>query len=48
MPENCSADFQSIIAYVDETIASGNEEKIQSLKDSFGLGAVEHNDDFAS
>ena len=47
MPQNCSADIQAVIAHVDETLESGSEAEIQSLKDTFGLGNVTHNLDFA-
>ncbi|OSC97649.1 peptidase S28 [Trametes coccinea BRFM310] len=48
MPQNCSTDMQAVIAYVDDTVASGDTSKIQALKENFGLGGMVHNDDFAS
>ncbi|KAH9886026.1 peptidase S28 [Cubamyces lactineus] len=47
MPQNCSADIQAVIAHVDKTLESGSDAEIQSLKDTFGLGNVTHNVDFA-
>lgn len=46
MPQNCSADFQRVVAYVDETINSGNQTAVDELKNLFGLGDLEYNDDF--
>ncbi|KAI0332897.1 peptidase S28 [Cubamyces sp. BRFM 1775] len=46
MPQNCSADVQAAIAYVDEVIESGNATAIQALKENFGLGELTHDDDF--
>ncbi|KAI9056849.1 peptidase S28 [Trametes sanguinea] len=48
MPQNCSTDIQAAIAYVDDTIASGDASKIAALKDNFGLAGIVHNDDFAA
>ncbi|KAJ8474948.1 hypothetical protein ONZ51_g6894 [Trametes cubensis] len=44
---NCTADIEAVVNYMDGVLTSGNASAIKSLKDSFGLGAVEHNDDFA-
>ncbi|KAI9056848.1 peptidase S28 [Trametes sanguinea] len=41
MPQNCSTDMQAVIAYVDETIVSGDASKIKALKETFGLGVTE-------
>ena len=47
MPANCSADVQASIAQIDNILTSGNQTAIQQLKDSFGMGVLTHNDDFA-
>ena len=46
MPQNCSADVEAAIAYVDEVMGSGNATAIQALKETFGLGELTHDDDF--
>ncbi|KAH7317225.1 peptidase S28 [Rhexocercosporidium sp. MPI-PUGE-AT-0058] len=48
MPKNCSADVSLVIEYIDNVLTTGTADQIYALKDSFGLGALEHNDDFAS
>ncbi|KAF3763262.1 hypothetical protein M406DRAFT_356989 [Cryphonectria parasitica EP155] len=48
MPANCSADVQSVIAYVDSVLTSNDTAAIQSLKAKFALEDLEHNDDFAA
>lgn len=48
MPQNCSADVEKVIDYVDGVLETGTPAQIQRLKDTFGLGALEHDDDFAS
>ncbi|KAJ5899127.1 Peptidase S28 [Penicillium taxi] len=48
MPKNCSTDLSRVVDYIDKINAEGNEKKIQALKDLFGLGDLEHFDDFAS
>lgn len=47
MPQNCSKDVSRVIDYMDNLAQSGNEKQIQSLKNMFGLGDLEHFDDFA-
>ncbi|KAI6044410.1 peptidase S28 [Pisolithus marmoratus] len=47
MPQNCSADVQSVIAYLDGLYAANDTEKLQDLKSMFGLGGLSHIDDFA-
>lgn len=47
MPQNCSKDISRVIEYVDHIGKSGSENQVQKLKDLFGLGDLEHFDDFA-
>ncbi|KAJ5103846.1 hypothetical protein N7532_004375 [Penicillium argentinense] len=48
MPKNCSKDVSRVIEYIDNVQASGSETQMQKLKDMFGLGELDHFDDFAS
>ncbi|KAF4626929.1 hypothetical protein G7Y89_g11228 [Cudoniella acicularis] len=48
MPQNCSADVTLVIDHIDQVLTTGTEDEIYALKKSFGLEALEHNDDFAS
>ena len=48
MPKNCSTDVSLVIEYIDNVLTTGTADQIYALKDLFGLGALEHNDDFAS
>lgn len=48
MPQNCSADVQLVVEHVDKVLTTGTDVEIKALKVQFGLGSVEHNDDFAS
>ncbi len=47
MPQNCSADVQAVIQYVDQVFTSGDDQMIQEVKDIFGMGSVTHSDDVA-
>ncbi|KAF8585313.1 hypothetical protein K439DRAFT_1388477 [Ramaria rubella] len=47
MPQNCSADIQTVIAHIDEVFTFGSEEEKQAIKDEFGMGDVRHLDDAA-
>ncbi|EIN10777.1 hypothetical protein PUNSTDRAFT_132850 [Punctularia strigosozonata HHB-11173 SS5] len=47
MPKNCSADVQAAITHIDKVLTAGSNSSIQSLKATFGLEAVKHNDDAA-
>ncbi|KAG6846633.1 hypothetical protein H0H93_012724, partial [Arthromyces matolae] len=47
MPQNCSADAQAVISYIDSVLDGGNATAIQGVKDNFGLGGIVHLDDFA-
>ncbi|KAF4615694.1 hypothetical protein D9613_012558 [Agrocybe pediades] len=46
MPQNCSADVEQVIKYVDSVAASGNRSAIAKLEDTFGLGSVESVEEF--
>lgn len=48
MPANCSSDVSKVIDYVDGILLGNDTAAKQALKDKFGLGGVEHDDDFAS
>ncbi|OJA11103.1 hypothetical protein AZE42_08867 [Rhizopogon vesiculosus] len=48
MPQNCSSDVQAVIFYLDGMYAVNDTAGIQTLKEAFGLGDVEHVDDFAN
>ncbi len=47
LPKNCSTDVSAVIEYVDGVLKNGTDSDKKSLKEKFGLGAVEHDDDFA-
>ena len=47
MPQNCSKDVSLVIDYVDGILKNGTAEQIKSLKESFGLAGLPHDDDFA-
>ncbi|EIW78769.1 peptidase S28 [Coniophora puteana RWD-64-598 SS2] len=48
MPQNCSSDVEAVITYLDGLYDANNQTGIQSLKETFGLGALTHTDDFAA
>lgn len=48
MPANCSADVSAVIEHVDSILQGDDEDAKQALKEKFGLGDIEHDDDFAS
>lgn len=48
MPKNCSKDVSRVVDYVDRVASSGTKEQQQKLKELFGLGELEHFDDFAA
>lgn len=48
MPANCSADIEAVIAHVDTVLTSNNTAQINTLKSTFGLQGLAHNDDFAA
>ncbi|KAK7053371.1 hypothetical protein VNI00_003997 [Paramarasmius palmivorus] len=45
MPQNCSADIQRVIEFVDETFANGTQTQIREVKANFGLQGLEFADD---
>ncbi|KAG7097309.1 hypothetical protein E1B28_004671 [Marasmius oreades] len=46
MPQNCSADVVAVIAHLDQVFSSTNTSAKQAIKDTFGMGSVQHDDDF--
>ncbi|KAI0771704.1 peptidase S28 [Trametes elegans] len=48
MPNNCSADVQALFAHVDDGLSSGDPASIHTLKENFGVGDLQHIDDFAA
>jgi c-di-GMP-related signal transduction protein len=48
MPKNCSSDVSLVIEHIDSVLLNGTDSEIFSLKQSFGLEDLEHNDDFAA
>ncbi|KAJ3985743.1 serine carboxypeptidase S28-domain-containing protein [Lentinula detonsa] len=47
MPANCSADVEAVIEHITEVFEGGNTTAIQEIKDTFGVGSVQHLDDVA-
>ncbi|KIL68178.1 hypothetical protein M378DRAFT_158717 [Amanita muscaria Koide BX008] len=47
MPQNCSADVEAVIQYIDQTFTSSNTTRINEIKDLFGMSSVSHLDDAA-
>lgn len=47
LPRNCSADVRAVIQYVDHVLTNGDAADVLALKKGFGLGMLDHNDDFA-
>lgn len=48
MPQNCSTDVELVINYVDNVLKTGTPQAQTALKSMFGLGALQHNDDFGA
>ncbi|KAJ5935397.1 Peptidase S28 [Penicillium verhagenii] len=48
MAQNCSADVSRVVDYVDQVSAHGTKAQQKELQALFGLGGLEHYDDFAS
>ncbi|EED78379.1 predicted protein [Postia placenta Mad-698-R] len=46
MPQNCSADVQAVITYIDETFVNGTTEEIDAIETTFGMNLT-HLDDFS-
>ena len=46
MPQNCSKDVSLVIDYVDNLLEHGTVTEQLDLKRMFGIGGVQHNDDF--
>ena len=47
MAQNCSSDISLVVDYIDGVLSNGTSEAKQTLKEKFGLGGLEHDDDFA-
>ena len=47
MAQNCSADVEAAVSYMDTVFKSGNDTAINALKAMFGLEGVSHLDDVA-
>lgn len=47
MPANCSSDVSMVVDYIDNVLLSDDMAAKQALKEKFGLGGLEHDDDFA-
>ncbi|KAG5639714.1 hypothetical protein H0H81_005897 [Sphagnurus paluster] len=47
MPSNCSADVQAVIGHIDKVFTSKDTQKINEIKESFGMSNVTHLDDVA-
>ncbi|OSX65769.1 hypothetical protein POSPLADRAFT_1132286 [Postia placenta MAD-698-R-SB12] len=46
MPQNCSADVQAVISYIDEVVTSNDAAQISTIKEVFNMDLT-HLDDFA-
>lgn len=46
MPQNCSKDVSLVIDYMDNVLEHGTAAEQLALKEMFGVGGVQHNDDF--
>ena len=47
MPKNCSADVEAVISHVDQVLSKGSASEKSELKNIFGIGNVDHDDDAA-
>lgn len=48
MAVNCSKDVSLVIDYIDSVLLHGNASEKYALKAKFGLGPVEHDEDFVA
>jgi hypothetical protein len=48
MAKNCSSDVTAAIDYIDGVLTHGSKQEVQDLKTQFGLGALQHDADFAA
>lgn len=48
MPQNCSADLQRVVQYVDSVLQHGTDESKLQLRDKFGLAKLQNSDDFGA
>jgi len=47
MPQNCSADVEAVITHVDQVLSNGTASQKSDVKNLFGIGDVDHDDDAA-
>ena len=47
MPKNCSKDVALVVDHVDSVLQHGSESEKSLLKESFGLGSLKSDADFA-
>ena len=47
IPKNCSKDLSLVVEHIDDVFIHGKPDAKKRLKDSFGLGFLDHDDDFA-
>lgn len=48
MPQNCSKDLSLVANYIDGLGKNGTTREQQAVKEMFGLGDLQHYDDFAA
>ena len=48
MPQNCSADVEAVIAYLDDSYFSNDTAAVESIQAAFNLTSLTHIGDFAS
>ncbi len=48
LPKNCTSDLEKVIEYVDNILIHGSHKDRHQLKVKFGLGRIDHLDDFAN
>lgn len=48
MPQNCSADVQAVIRYIDQVFTGGSQSDINFVKANFGLESLTRLDDVAA
>ena len=48
MPKNCSKDLSLVIDHIDAVLQHGSPSNKTALKTKFGLGGLEHDDDFGA
>ena len=48
MPQNCSADVEAVMTYVDSVLTNGTARNIQLLEAKFNIQGIQHADDAAA